>query len=80
MSHVVGTEAIRHALRQLIDSGAQLKVELRDLRVVDDVALVSNTATLTGATPQAVVSHTSEIRRRQPDGGWVHVVDDPFFS
>ncbi|MFD7476865.1 SgcJ/EcaC family oxidoreductase [Streptomyces sp. NPDC059837] len=79
-AHVVGTEAIRHALRQLIDSGAQLKLELRDLRVVDDVALVSNTATLTGAAPEAVVSHTSEILRRQPDGGWVHVVDDPFFS
>ncbi|MFJ3307450.1 SgcJ/EcaC family oxidoreductase [Streptomyces sp. NPDC086549] len=78
--HVVGTEAIRHALRQLIDSGAQLKLELRDIRVVDDVALVSNTATLTGPTPEPVVSNTSEILRRQPDGGWVHVVDDPFFS
>lgn len=48
-------------------------------RLVDDVALVSNTATLTGVGPDPVVSTTTEIFRRQPDGGWAHVVDDPFF-
>jgi ketosteroid isomerase-like protein len=47
---------------------------------VDDVALVSNTATLTGFRPEPVISTTTEILRRQPDGGWAHVVDDPFFS
>jgi uncharacterized protein (TIGR02246 family) len=81
-THLVGTTAIRAALRQMIDSGAHLKLELRDIRRVDDVALVSNTATLTGATPDGspVFSTTTEILRRQPDGGWAHVVDDPFFS
>ncbi|MEU4930688.1 nuclear transport factor 2 family protein [Streptomyces yokosukanensis] len=79
-THVVGAAAIREALRQLIDSGARLKLELRDIREVDDIALVSNTATLTGVGPQPTVSTTTEILRRQPDGGWVHVVDDPFFS
>nr|WSY53615.1 hypothetical protein OG999_28220 [Streptomyces sp. NBC_00886] len=39
-----------------------------------------NNATLTGVGPEPVVSTTTEILRRQPDGGWVHVVDDPFFS
>jgi hypothetical protein len=49
---------------------------------VGDVALVSNTATLTRATPDGspVCSTTTEILRRQADGGWAHVVDDPFFS
>jgi uncharacterized protein (TIGR02246 family) len=79
-AHLVGTEAIRTALQQLIDNGARLKLELRDIRQVDDVALVSNTATLTGVGPEPVISTTTEILRRQPDGGWVHVVDDPFFS
>ncbi|MFI9761409.1 nuclear transport factor 2 family protein [Streptomyces sp. NPDC051963] len=79
-NHAVGTDAIRNALRQLIDSGAKLKLEPRELRVVGDVALVSNTATLTGATPEPVVSNTTEILRRHPEGGWVHVVDDPFFT
>jgi hypothetical protein len=43
---------------------------------------VSNTATVTEATPDAkpVTSTTTEILRRQPDGGWVHIVEDPFFG
>ncbi|MFD3309565.1 nuclear transport factor 2 family protein [Streptomyces sp. NPDC058656] len=79
-THLVGTEAIRTAMQQMVDSGAHLKLELRAIREVDDVALVSNIATLTGVGPEPVVSTTTEILRRQPGGGWVHVVDDPFFS
>ena len=81
-AHLVGTAAIRQALQQLIDSGARLKLEPRATRLVDDLALVSNTATLTEATPDGnpVISTTTEILRRQPDGGWAHVVDDPFFG
>ena len=79
-THLEGKDAIREALQQMIDSGARLELELRDIRVVDDVALVSNVATLTGAGPEPVTSTTTEILRRQPDGGWVHVVDDPFFQ
>jgi uncharacterized protein (TIGR02246 family) len=79
---LVGTAAIRQALRQMIDSGARLRLEPRNIRRVDDLALVSNTATLTAATRAAkpVISTTTEILRRQPDGGWVHIVDDPFFG
>ncbi|MDT0462180.1 SgcJ/EcaC family oxidoreductase [Streptomyces gibsoniae] len=79
-THLVGTDAIRGALQQMIDSGARLELELREIRQAGDVALVSNRATLTGAGPEPVVSTTTEILRRRPDGGWVHVVDDPFFS
>ena len=41
-----------------------------------------DSATLTAATPDAkpVISTTTQILRRQPDGGWVHIVDDPFFG
>ncbi|KOU53105.1 hypothetical protein [Streptomyces sp. WM6378] len=55
-------------------------LELRDIRQVDDIALVSSTATLTGIGPDPVVSTTTEILRRQPDGGWAHLMDDPFFG
>ncbi|MGV9270067.1 nuclear transport factor 2 family protein [Kitasatospora sp. NPDC003701] len=79
-THLVGTEAIRKALQRLIDTGARLELELRDIRQVDDVALVSNTATLTGVGVEPVVSTTTEVLRRRPDGGWAHVVDDPFFG
>jgi uncharacterized protein (TIGR02246 family) len=79
---LIGTVAIRQALRQMIDSGARIRLEPRNTRRVDDLALVSNTATVTGATPHAdpVISTTTEILRRQPDGGWLHILDDPFFG
>jgi uncharacterized protein (TIGR02246 family) len=79
---LVGTVAIRETLRQMIDSGARVRLEPRNIRCVDDLALVSNTATLTEATPDAkpIISTTTEILRRQPDGGWLHVLDDPFFG
>ncbi|MEV0624142.1 nuclear transport factor 2 family protein [Nonomuraea sp. NPDC050404] len=79
-NHLVGTDDIREAMQQLIGSGARLTLEPRDLRLVDDVALVSNHATLTGIGPEPVISTTTEILRRQPDGGWAYVVDDPFFG
>jgi uncharacterized protein (TIGR02246 family) len=79
---LVGTVAIRDALRQMIDSGARIRLEPRNIRRVDDLALVSTTATLTAATPEAkpVTSTTTQILRRQPDGGWLHILDDPFFG
>jgi uncharacterized protein (TIGR02246 family) len=79
---LIGTVAIRDALRQMIDSGARIRLEPRNIRRVDDLALVSNTATLTAATPDAkpVTSTTTQILRRQPDGGWLHILDDPFFG
>ncbi|KOV56849.1 hypothetical protein ADK64_40950 [Streptomyces sp. MMG1121] len=79
-THLVGRDAIRESLQQMIDRGARLKLELLDIRQVGDIALVSNNATLTGVGPEPLISTTTEILRRQPNGGWVHVVDDPFFS
>jgi uncharacterized protein (TIGR02246 family) len=79
---LVGTVAIREALQQMIDSGARVRLEPRNIRCVDDLALVSNIATLTAATPEGkpVTSTTTQILRRQPDGGWLHILDDPFFG
>ncbi|MEU6672320.1 nuclear transport factor 2 family protein [Streptomyces sp. NPDC046727] len=79
-THLVGADAIRGALQQMIDSGIRLTLEPRDIREVGDIALVSNNVTRTGAGPEPVISTTTEILRRRPDGGWVHVVDDPFFG
>jgi len=79
---LVGTVAIRQALQQMIDSGARVRLEPRNIRCVDDLALVSNTATVAAATPDAkpIISTITQILRRQPDGGWLHVLDDSFFG
>jgi hypothetical protein len=52
---------MREALQQL-DSGARLQLEPRATRRVDDLALVSNTATLTEAT----LFKSVETRSRGP--------------
>jgi ketosteroid isomerase-like protein len=79
---LVGTVAIRQALQQMIDSGARVWLEPRNIRRVDDLAPASNTATVTEPTPEAkpVAYTTTEILRRQPDGGWLRILDDPFFG
>jgi uncharacterized protein (TIGR02246 family) len=78
----VGTANIRAALQQLIDSGVRMTLQQRAIRQAGDIALVSNTATLTGSAPDgaAFSPATAAILRRQPDGSWAYVIDDPFFG
>jgi ketosteroid isomerase-like protein len=66
----------------MIDSGARVRLEPRNILRVDDLALVSNIATVTETTPDAqpIIYTITQILRRQPDGGWVHVLDDSFFG
>jgi ketosteroid isomerase-like protein len=77
---LVGTVAIRQALQRMIDSGARLRLEPRNIRRVEDLALVSNIVTETTPDAKPIIYTTTEILRRQPDGGWVHILDDPFFG
>jgi ketosteroid isomerase-like protein len=44
-----------------------------------DLAILSNEWTLT-AGDQSLSAVTAEVARRQPDGGWLYVVDHPFAS
>ncbi|MGY0064038.1 YybH family protein [Streptomyces sp. LZ34] len=77
---LTGTDAIRVGLGQLLDSQAQVKLALRKIHIVDDIALVSHDVTTTapdGTTHQTV---STEVQRRQANGRWLHVVDDLFFG
>ena len=77
-----GTEAIRECLQALIHDRVSIKLVPRKIQVSGDVALVSNAATVVGATPDgsSVTTHTTEVLRRQPDGRWTYLIDDPFFG
>jgi len=79
---VTGTELIRDALGSLIRNRVSIKLVPRKIHVSGDIALVSNVATVIGTTPDrsAITTHTTEILRRQPDGRWAYVLDDPFFG
>ena len=74
--------AIRESLQALIHDRVSIKLVPRKIQVSGDVALVSNVATVVGATPDgsSVTTHTTEVLRRQPDGRWTYVIDDPFFA
>ncbi|MEV0032578.1 nuclear transport factor 2 family protein [Nocardia sp. NPDC050793] len=79
---VYGTEAIRDSLRGYIEGGARISLALRKIHTVGDVAVLSSSATATGLAPggEVLTTTTTEVVRRQPDGRWLYVVDDPFFQ
>lgn len=78
---VSGTEALGAALGGMMAAGATIKLETRRLQSIDDLAVISNTATISGLSPDGpLVTTTTEIYRRQRDSRWLVVFDDPFFS
>lgn len=66
----VGREAIRNFYAELVAAGRQFELgEQRPAMVRGDLALTST------RLPNGTV--TAEIARRQPDGSWLWVVDQP---
>ena len=74
--------SIRESLRGYIDAGARLSLQPRTIHTVGDIALLSNRAEVRGLRPDGEVLSTTtiEVVRRQADGRWLYVVDDPFFG
>jgi ketosteroid isomerase-like protein len=79
---VSGTAAIRESLRKYVKAGARISLDTRKLHVVGDLALMSSRAKVEGLLPdgELLATTTTEVVRRQPDGRWLYVVDDPFFE
>ena len=77
-----GTDAIRESLQAYVEAGVRISLELRTIRTTGDLALLSNRATAEGLLPGGAVlsTTTTEVARRQPDGRWLYVIDDPFFG
>jgi ketosteroid isomerase-like protein len=79
---VSGTAAIRESLRKFVEAGARISLDPRKLHLVGDLALMSSRAKVEGLLPDSklLATTTTEVARRQPDGRWLYVVDDPFFE
>ena len=79
---VSGTAAIRESLRTYVEAGARISLDTRKLHLVGDLALMSCRAKVDGLLPdgELLATTTTEVARRQPDGRWLYVVDDPFFE
>ena len=73
-----GTAAIREALTAFVDT--QAKIDLRVEQTViagDDIATLYSTWTLSGG-PEEMGGKSVEVVRRQADGAWLFVFDDPW--
>ncbi len=78
---VTGTPAIQEALRALIATKPTLTLEVKTLARAGDLALTSARWEFTGTRPDgSPVTSTGqsvEVSRRQADGTWRFVIDNP---
>jgi uncharacterized protein (TIGR02246 family) len=76
-STITGHEAIRELATQLVAMKGRMKVRTRYVIEAGDLAILSNEWTLTTAG-ESMSAITGEVARRQPDGGWLYVIDNPY--
>ncbi|NUT18829.1 MAG: SnoaL-like domain-containing protein [Hamadaea sp.] len=76
-SRVHGEAALRTMLTEFVTAVDKLEGGTRKVVAHGDIALMSATFSGNGG---AVAGITGEIARRQPDGGWRFLIDDPTFG
>jgi len=78
---VTGLAAIRTALEEFLTLKATLTVETHSVVVTPDVALLQGEWTLRGTAPDGSAikmgGPEAEVLRRQPDGSWRCIIDNP---
>jgi uncharacterized protein (TIGR02246 family) len=76
-STVTGLDAIRQQWAEILAMNGQMTLRSRYAIEAGDLAVLSNEWTLT-AGGETMAAVTAEVARRQPDGGWLYVIDHPF--
>ncbi len=78
---VTGTEAIREVLGGLLPMRPMI-LETKAVVEAGDIALLASRWSLSSTGPDGnpinVSAQTSDVVRRQPDGRWLFVIDNPF--
>jgi uncharacterized protein (TIGR02246 family) len=79
---VAGSEAIRAALAWLLSLKGAIAIEPRQIIEADGIGLLISdwrmTATGADGAPVELTGRTTDIARRQPDGAWRVVIDNPY--
>ena len=74
---VRGKEAIRTALQGFIRIGGKISIRTLATFVANDIALTHGEWTLSGGATD-LTGKSAEVLRRQPDGRWLYVIDNPW--
>ena len=79
---VQGHDAIRKAMGMFLSFKGHMELHVDKIFQTDDVALLFSSWTLTGTdpedgSPRVTSGQTSDVVRRQPDGSWLFVIDNP---
>lgn len=72
-----GHEEIRATLKAYLDSGAKLVFGESLVFVAGDLALMHTPWTMTMPDGSSPTGATAEVVRRQVDGSWKYVIDNP---
>jgi len=79
---IQGKPGIRKVLEEFQAINPQLKVEVLQFVEADDVAFFTLKWEIRGTSPEGqevhVSSYDGNVVRRQPDGSWKTVIDNPF--
>ena len=79
---VTGTDAIREALQGFLSLCGEFRIEVKSVVHAGDLALVRSDWSLVGTAPGGcmvnLAGRGAEVVRRQPDGTWRYVIDNPF--
>lgn len=77
---VVSGPQIRDALNQFLSLNGPIEMKLERAVTQGDLGLVVASWTLNGQTPNGpltLTGRTSDVVRRDPEGGWRYVIDAP---
>jgi ketosteroid isomerase-like protein len=81
---VTGHAAIREAIGGFLALDAEFEMQTGTVVEADDIALLLSKWTLKGTDPSGaavdLAGQTADVVRRQPDGYWLFVIDNPYGS
>jgi len=73
-----GKDAARAVLQEFLNLGGTITIEAAAAYEMGDIALTHSKWKLDVPGADAMTGTTAEIVRRQPDGSWKYVVDNPW--